>query len=903
MEPLRTLSDNTNLQNPTCQLPFNPYSIGPSHELHLDSTSIIRFEQSGRVICPLCLQSLSLDQLKEVDINRFNQYVFDLFEGLNEHPENIQYRRVALAVLEIILTRRSINIKQETELQNLTKIIQKVKNSFRFNRFEFIQVAKIYSSLPTGFCSSNNYSPFSLIWNSSKDLLDYAKAQLINLPPELQASTEIEPLRFLETVATIVKNQLDLMGKYSFDQVSDMIFPLVKNDSSGDQPRKGYIRIQENCLEFVQEHLIPSCWEWLISFIRTPNSQELDTIREILATAGACFIVARRLKNQSYLKYIISLDIVKTTHKAMHMSSNETFRSPIRNFIRDYIKHYSEEEFESDELFTAIMSSGDSVETNYDKVMNYLGQNRRSHKILFYLIYNVIAYRQKSKYFNVIRLQRVLKLLKPHQLKMTKSRGMMRVYILLVSVVYPNIEGIDNIHRFLMDLWRKAPSLLILNEQFCFDEQVFLWAKKYPEFVRLLRMPTMNYMIKRAIGKGELIFFLARIFQDNLFRKMLLNYYEVSKTAMESIDEIITFEEKMDDDSTEVGRPQHLLIVKELSAILPNLLYKTILKMIEDPSKDLFKERALRLANMIVSLMDSSDKFLLIIDEQFLLDLFKALGNIYETSLSDPDVGLLVGINEFLTRIICSSNTCLMTMFKLLDYHIMGYMFHHLADYKKDDALAESIAKLLVAYDNCDFPLIQDISIKLFPMAPSALNWMLSPNEDLHNLSLRLCQKILGADLRTKTRCCLVTGLLHILSRDSNIFSEYANMTILRTLIYTEEFISHPMRTEMMEKLPPCIRYEYEQQLYGPDDGCECGPERPPSPSYSFTTIDSGRFEEDLATIRNFIPNLYDDDDIDESSLRQPGTHLTQDREHVWMDVDAWNPESSQRQDSQINIC
>lgn len=166
---------------------------------------------------------------------------------------------------------------------------------------------------------------------------------------------------------------------------------------------------------------------------------------------------------------------------------------------------------------------------------------------------------------------------------------------------------------------------------------------------------------------------------------------------------------------------------------------------------------------------------------------------------------ILIGINEIIREVIAENSPGILDLIKELNFTILGHMYSYLERNDPEDDLVLSIAELLLAYDDLDYPLAHRIEMSLYNMTGRSLQWLSTKDESLHNLALivikksfldRECYESLSRGMRTS----LATGLLEVISQNPDFFSKYQRTIML--MLDFDDFRYHPYLDTLKEHNP-----------------------------------------------------------------------------------------------------
>lgn len=837
---------------------FDPFNITTSHNDHSQSTSIIRLEESGRVFCPLCLERTSLTDIDKVDIDVVEQYIANLFEALDQHSEMIVLRKIVLQILVKILLKKSINLKTDSSFHNILRIIFKIMQSPNFDLSDFSFIGKIYS-LASSAVSNSTPLPLASLWKATESMLDYARDYFKQNMIENSSQLDVRLFRFIGSLSLIVNTYLRILSKFAICQVSDLIFPLSEKDDPLIHNRNHYTKTQLYCIDFLSDCLIPLCWPFISNIERVLESDGKMMISGIFEALRECFLTSIRLENDKFLKLMERLDCIFVAHILIQRYADIEIRSQVRSFLKEYAKYYIDMYFGSDNEFRKFTELPDIVEVNHRNAIAFSTGPRCSHTI-FYILINCIASKQESEYLNFIRVRKVIKILEqPQTIGIDRSRVFIRAYSYLAASASERVNILHSVDRFLSQVWRKMRQNLTyseFNEDFCFDQTVFTWAREHPEFIKIFSFKSINYIFNKAIKNGEVEKSYLNILtaRDKRYKDILSLYFRDDETALTVLQELVKVDVENNPDAS-LGL--HERILSDLSDTIPALYHCAILEALNQTSNlsptDRTFKKSQRLLDMLILMLRHCKHFNLVFDDQYINDLFEFAEKIYCSTNQDYDDSI-IQFNQLIILLIENDNPFLMKILKNLDYTLLGYMFHRLSNYQKDDLVVESIAQLLIMYDNIDYPLQNNISNRIREMVMDISDWMFSNNKNLHILSLKISQRALYTELSSSTRACIATSLIHMLVRHPKILSDRNCCNIFSSILDIEELKYNPLLNYILDIVPESTRREFNRRLI------DSNSDRPISPVFSLSSTDSSELEREQISITSILNQLNEED-------------------------------------------
>lgn len=868
---------------------FDPFAIGPDHHKHSQSTSIIKLEECNRVFCPLCLEKNPTDGVERASEELYNQFVKNLFEALDQNSENIQVRLIVIPTLTIVLKIRPIIIKSDHEFHNILRVIYKLMMSHQFNLNEFTKIVAIYSIISERYIQANPI-PYLSIWKATDHMLQYVEKQFKKFGEQAGESAFNRSPNFFSSAARIVKTYLDIVGRFALEKVSDLIFPLYENDDPLKHNKIHYINTQIKCLDFMCDGILDRCWA-AITDSRQPLAENLAKMAEDMFVAlDECIKSATRLNYKKFLDFLLGIDILAGSHHliSINRNRNSNLRSKIESFLKSYVFFYIESDFGNDQTFRKLKQSERIVETNYRNAIA-VSLTKRFRRTIFYLLINCVAMKQKSRYFKPHMFKRVVKCIDAEAMQLRGSKVLIRVYSYLIAANVPKLSIYDNVEGFIIKVWRDMRDKhnnSEFDEEFCYDQTVLHWAFEHPDFIKMVTIGTIRYINERSVKQGSVERNLRLLMKNKHYKPIVVSYLKDDESVAYIIDEIA----KTDENLTVSEEADHEALVTELSAITLALLHDSLLEFINNGNYSCVR-RTYRLINIVVIMLNKCRHFKLILDDQVVTDLFRFVELIYKEESEKFDE-IIVITNEFMAAIMSSNSLYLMKILKYLDFTALGYMFHRLADYTRGDQVAESIARLLIAYDNIDYPLQYAVDKNLCRMPDSVLNWTLSENEDLRRLSLKVAAKVLTLDFAKSLKIRVTTGVLHMLITTPQMLQIHNYLEEFLSILSIDELLYNPLLDRLMDNVPASIKEAIEDKMFS---------DRPRSlsPALSFDSDDSCNFEADRNTVASILARLEEDDMIQRTSNHRIPSALyvsqnIQDQNIEHIDCDIWAERATQ---------
>lgn len=793
---------------------FDPFRIHFDHVDHEDPSDMINLGSSGKVLCFTCLSKSTDENLETIEYNLFENYVRSLFELLEEYCDNRTIRKIVLPVLEIILKRRTLVMRSDHDFHNILKVIYKVRNNKFFNRYEYLQLVRIYSSLCKGFRTTETM-PLLSVWEATEILLDYSEQQLGQIPTIDKLDMDL--MLSFEANSMLISSYLNLINKFSVDKTSDLIFPLSRNDRPNSHNRTKYRETQTRCLNNMREYLIETCWPILtddIQFVEF-GCQEKNLLGEIFNALKECFLVNLRMRNEEFSKAFSKLDPFLVAHQSISKTHDKIVREPINNFLKTYVYHYIDEnlridKFVKDECFDEKEHEEQKIELNYRNVRFFMTSNstKAVQKTISYLLLNYHAMKTESAYFNPSRVRKVLKLLDPEFINVNGSKTMMKIFLAIITTVIPSImscQEYETSRLFLQNYFRKIIDGEIsvdINEIIAFDKIVFFWGSTIPVINVCIDYNTLEYFLNHHMKDEGLEEIIVKLLDDTLSTNLFDEYLENIESSSDLI-EILCQREMNIKEWTPNSVHYHKIIIHHMRITLPALLDKTTNDYINTTPNERSTTRLDNLFKMTINLMECCEHFNLMLDDSFIEDLFILHRTLCAQHPRENETIMIM--NDIIGQIILENNPHLLSVIKSFHYHSIGYLIHFVQKYRFGDKMGENIARLFVKYDDIDYPMIGNVCQNLVGGAQTALYWFLSDNIDLNILALKLAQRVIRTDGTKTAKACISTGLLHLLIKKRDFWKLGRYQAIAKSMVKFEEFLYNPLLISMMDNLPDFV--------------------------------------------------------------------------------------------------
>lgn len=844
---------------------FDPFRINSDHVNHSQSSNLIRLEASGRLLCCDCLARNPHEQLESIDYDVFESYVRSLFDLLQEHNENKIVRKVALPVMEIMLKKRTLIVRSDHDFHNILKVMEKVITHKYFNRYEFIQVVRIFSRLCSGF-KNTAMMPLLSVWQFVEKMIEFADQHLGQMPDHQELTMDL--MLLFETLSKLVHSYLRLINLFALDKFSDLIFPLNKCDTVMTHNRSKYHESQLRCLDFVRESLLVTCWTILKvnPEHKHLHIQDKNLVTDFFIVLKESFITAIRMKNEEFLKAIKKIDFIYFGHQYINRTNEMDVRNSLKDFLTTYVMEFIEREYGRDQSFDKMFlnSAGPPVriETNYKNAIINSRDEKKSLKTSLYLMVNLVAMKLKSKYFTPWRVLRVLKSMDPSSMKINKSKTLMKIILTITSSLVVNLDELETTNLFIESVFRQyhdRSDNTSISELIAFNENIFFWCLQTPSVRPCINENTVAYFLEKFVDDNDLNEVLAKFLDCSDHSLMFDRYLDKVDSSVCIIRRLIKRETMTPNIYSDVdgNLTYHKRVTDHLSYILPTLLHQSILELNHDVLTKTSSEKINKFIVMTTLMIKACQHFDMIVDDTFIDDLFQMYQRLCRATDSERLDETIILLNDLVASIISNDSPYLFKFLKCLDYYTLGYLIYFLSQYKLGDELGESVASLLVKYDDLDYPLAQDICKNLYPNADHSFYWFLSNNIDMNILSIKLAQRVMLTDTNDTTKACISTGLLHVLFKRPEILQSKRHLQIIKKLIINDEFIYNPLLVNILDDLPDVVRKEISYKAQESDPGAN---------SASFSESESSS-EDEGPSILNILTNLDEDGDDDHNRI------------------------------------
>lgn len=855
-----TNSSHRSTPVPTNGPVFDPFVVGEDHKSHYTSTNIIKLEDSGKVFCPLCLEKTYAEGIGKIDDQTYHSYVGHLFEALDQHGERLQLRRILIPILEIILTKRSFLVKRDDDFHDLLRVIYKIMKSDKFNLEEFSSLTRILSGLSI---RSVQPIPLKSAWKAWESVLNYGEKELANFSIDQRDEVPEEITKFYSGLAIIVKTYLSLVNRCTVDQCSDIVFPLYINDTPETLSRKYYIDSQKRCLQFISNKLTPSC-SYHLSTLNKLTGKELSMVSDVYGAIHECFTTAIRINDKDFLQWLIKMDLITRIHSLFYRNPEMGYRYNINNYLKCFVLYHIEQEYGFDPIIREL-NALEGITQTFARLAALAGADEQKHnEAIFYILVNCIAAKHRATYFVASRVRTVIsqenEAMTKLRSKISQSRVIMRAYAYLLATVFNRPTGSNITKKFIRQIWRgmrNNSDSLSFREIFCFEGRVFNWAHDHPDFIEMVDLDTIDYLVKKSCEKNELDQCLRNLLKGP-FKNLVCSYIKNECGIM--------FQKFIQMNNNETNRD----LIEEFSGLLPALLQDAFLSFfnLEDQGKQKYAEIT-NLISTINIMLRNCGLFNPSFDEQFIADLSRLMEDLYLIeSPSEIEKLTLVATHEFILCIIITNNPCLMLLLQCLNFTLLGHMYTKLEQLNANDPVVESIANVLIAYDNLDYPLEHQIEKSLY-LVNKTLDWMTSNNESLNILSFKLIERVFmpqgvvcpEEEISQKMKDCLTTSLLNLLIVNPHIVQRHTKF--LRDMFNYGELKYHPFWEPLMDKVPSlriCLELHSSQAEQAPQ-----------SPDLSFESTDTGIFEEEQICVSRILDQLHEEDAFKaDSSIHVP---------------------------------
>lgn len=834
---------------------IDPFIIGPDHVNHYSSARIIKVESIGKVFCPTCLSNTSaLNDIMAADEDLFDSYVNNLFVILDNNFEEEQIRKIIIRMIHILLTKRTLKLKTDSEFHNLLRIIYRVMMCDTFTWYELSPLSRIFSRIAKDVIDANPI-PLRSIGKVIKFIDNYTKKQLTAI--DTMSSLDEDSAEFIGSVSVAIDAYLSILGRFTIGQIADLIFPLLLNDTAETHNQQYYKDSQQECLRFVRVTLIPKCWN-IMAVGRDVNKFELNLLNELFICINQCFTSAIRMKDEKYLTFLKNSDFMAISHSLIYRYKGTSLEKYVRNFIRHYVLHFVQDYIGTDRSFQHYRKLDDLVETNHKMALEASKDRTKFKRTVFYFLANYVAEKQESKYFKKTRVRRIVKLTRPIKLDMLNSVVLMRAHASLLPIVLNDSLGIESedenrrVLQTIKEVWqilRKENSLELFREVYCFNSDIFLWAYKNKEYQELFNEVCLEYILMQSLKDRQSERVLECILRELYYQELFQKYLSSSEGSTEMLKKLIEESPCKKDNPKPHLLNQHVSTIRNLSTLISSLFYRFLLEYINGQNEDAYLENVARVISSINYLMTECDHFdFEVPDDKFIDDLFTVLERLYRER-AEVDCTLIISINDLITLMMSQRHQYLMSILSRLEFCVMGLMYERIADYTKGDQLAESIARLLVAYDEIDYPLRYSIEDSLIMMTHSTFNWMLFQNADLQLLAIKLVQKALETEASNSRRACTGTGFLHMLITNPCVLNSH--LKLIKSVLFLDEVIYNPLLQKVLPVLPTELKQEVEERLGLIDERCL-------TPALSFSSSDDSDILENHDVVSDIISKLYD---------------------------------------------
>lgn len=823
-------------------LSINLFSLTEEHEAqHVGNLDIKIID--GKVFCPKCLNQIADDELHNVEESQYSSYIFNLFGALGQHGDRDQLRDIVLPVLEIFLSHRKLRILHDDDYHSLSKIVHKIVRCRKFDLNEFSCLVRIQSGISI---ESVKPIPLKSAWNAWNQLLEYGQIHVPTSVPDPDKGFSDSYTKFLYSLFTIVKSYLRLVNSHEANHISDLVFPIMIRDIHDVMHRKYYLESQTKCLKILRENLLPSC-SYHISNPDKLSESEIVMLGDIFDTLTESIKTAIRTENSDYISWLIGMDYIFRSHSLLYKTPSIKCRDRIEIFLKEFVLYVIEKEYGRDSILRQHVEIESTVQTSARKVRSIDNYDEKYKTIVFYILLNCAAIKQNSEYFRPSRVRSVIgddtEIMTEVRKCFKSSRTMMRAHALVTAVVTESPSGTNAAKRFIRRIWREMQrnnSREEFNEIFCFDEEVFNWAHRHHEFYKLVDLETIKYCVKISSRKGYLDRILAKLLLGG-YRNLIGRQIRICHTGI--IREII----KLNPDQID-GR-----LMYDLAILISGLLHDSILRALNDRDNAKCLDYLMQEMSALTVLIQKFDKFDPYLDERFILDFSQLMEELYQThSLQPQRRGLLISAHDFMANLMKTNHSCINSLVRNLDFTLLGYMYSNIENRDTPPELMESIAEVLIAYDDLDYPFEHRLDRSLYLMLDSVLDWALSKSTSLHVLALKLLKKVFTdpfhhANLNDNQRCCLSTGFIHMIFNDRDIIDN--NVKTISTILDTEDVRYNPLCKHLLLKIPS-LKTHSNKDLRTVS--------MPPSPDLSFESVD-GEFPDESFSISKILDQLSTD--------------------------------------------
>lgn len=867
---------------------IDPFSIGPDHVEHYTSARIIKIESLGKVFCPTCLARASDDVLR-IEDESYDSYISGLFMILDEHFEKEQVRKIIIRTLHIFMVKRTPRVKTDSEFHNLLRLIYLVMKSDTFTWQELSPLSRIFAKITTKFIETNPI-PLKSVWKIIKCIFNLVRMRLNDI--DTKNTVDEDSAEFLSCVPISISAYLSVLGRFTFGQISDLIFPLYLNDTAETHNQQYYRDSQQECLRVTRCLIVPKCWD-IMAVARHANDHELNLLCELFNCLSHCLVSAVRIKDEKFLMFLKNSDFLAISHSLIFRYGKSSLEKPVKNLVREYVLHFVEDYLGSDAHIELMKRLDDIVETNHRRALDASKDETERRRTVFYFLANYVAKTQDSKYFKIARVRKLVQSTQPIKLDILDSIVIMRAHSSLLPAVLIDSLGIESeeenklILQSIKEVWRllrKENKFELFREIYCFDSEVFLWAYKLSGFRRLFNVDCLEFILRNCLQQDKTVEVFECLLAELYYQEQLQLYLTESDEFIAMLKKLVEITPCGSQHSSGHKINQHVSIIRSLSTLMSSLFYRSLLEYINGQYEKSYLERVIRVVNSINYLMTVCEHFdFEVPDERFIDDLFIALERLYKEPV-EVDSTLIIPFNELLTLLISHRHQYMMKVLLKLEFGVLGLMYERIADYTKGDHLAESIARLLVTYDEIDYPVRYSIENSLIMMTHSTFNWMLSENAELHLLAMKLAHRALRTESSHSRRACIATGFLHMLITNPHIMDN--QLELVRSIMCVDEIIYNPLIPKVMPILTAETRRELEEHLGLVSERCV-------SPALSFSSSTDSNILEDPDVVSDIISKLYEaEPHRDQTSSRVPNflyvSQCIDDNESAPMDMDSW---------------
>lgn len=841
--------------SPEHRLKFDPLQVADNHMEHYESTSIVTLRDSGKIFCPICLENRSTEDITPIEDEEYYNYVASLFETLHTYSEEDQLRRVVLTILEIMLPKRPLVLDRDDSFHQVLRVVYRLMNSPKYNTNEFVPLTVLLSGTSINFVQP---LPLRSAWEAWEKLLDYSRK--FTLFGIIDQENRV-PENFTKIIcgqATIIQTYLALVNRVAVDKVSDLVFVLYSKNKPDKNVRKYYEQSQITCLRFSESILYDNS-EYLYR-VETLTALDRKAISRVFGAFCECFKVAVRQNDAQFIEWIDKKDMIGKIHTIFYNHQETDYRENLYELLKLILSYHIGKDYGTDPILDDLILKNRNIQTSIRGLKQNENLDIFYETIVFYLVMNCVAIKTKSTYFKKARVVAVLSIddgsMSNVTRRLSESKLLMRIYTFLVASVFKDTTGPAS-RKFIRRLWREMRSkqnLTDFREIFCHELKVFDWARTCTDFIALVDCDSIDYLLDRSLEETTNKFnqCLKNLLKNGPMRDIFCQY------IMRDTDALFA----------KISRHGILKldksIIDEFNTWLPALLQERVVTYV-DTSTNISDTDSVHICRNISKLLAAinllivnNQKFRPFFDEQFIMDFSKMIEQLYtKKSLCVDEKQILFMGHEFITLLIKSNNASVMQIIQYMEFTLFGYMYNFLSGYKQGDKLVESIAKVLLAYDNLDYPLTHRIDKSLYLMPDTALDWMMSTNRDMHLLSIRLMDRIylqreLTDNLNSishSTKICLVTSFLHMLATNVELVS--TSKTQIINILEFEEFKEHPFTRYLLEKAPELKQEQEDEKEHS---------YLPPSPDISFESTDEGLFDDEQISVSRILEQLHEYD-------------------------------------------